>query len=78
MTPECLLASMTPLVCAKCRRPMVGHANEGPDAICSDCAFPAIAEARQAGARAVEESHFQSTGERVDAGTLLRRAIGME
>jgi hypothetical protein len=54
---------------------MVGYPG---DAECSDCAFPALKRASEAAARAVEEGHFQRTGERKTAGELLRRAIGIE
>lgn len=70
-----LTGSATSCVCKKCGCRMVGYPGDDE---CSDCAFPMLARASEAAARAVEEGHFQRTGERKTAGELMRRAIGIE
>ena len=45
---------------------------------CSDCAFPMLARASEAAAGAVEEAHFQRTGERKTCGEILRKSLGIE
>lgn len=73
---ELVAAPMARLICRSCRKPMAGYAHEGPDAQCSDCAFPEHARAMKSAAEAVERMHFGRTGEHVSCGELLRRSLG--
>ncbi len=75
--PELMSKTVTRLVCAKCGTPMTGYAEEGPEAECSDCAF-GFGPAMDRAARAVEQAHFERTGERRECGSLLREALGIE
>lgn len=62
-------------VCKHCGQKMVGYAGDDE---CSDCAFDGVlGRAREAAAKAVEESHFQRTGEQKSCGEILRRILRM-
>jgi hypothetical protein len=61
-------------VCKKCGQPMVGYPGDDE---CSDCAFPILKQASDAAARALEEAHYERTGERKTCGELLRKTLGM-
>ena len=69
-----LAGSASGCVCKKCGQPMVGYPGDDE---CSDCAFPMLKQASDAAARAVEEAHYERTGERKTCGELLRKTLGM-
>jgi hypothetical protein len=58
------------LTCKTCEEKMVGHIG---DEICSDCAFPALKQARISASRAVEEFYTERTGKQKTCGEILRR-----
>ena len=70
-----LADSATSCVCKKCGCRMVGYPGDDE---CIDCAYPMLARASEAAARAVVEDHFRRTGERKTSGEILRGSLGIE
>lgn len=60
-------------VCKTCKKEMVGYPG---DDICSDCAFPSLRKASEAGLKAVEEGYFKRTGKRKKGNEILRNVLG--
>lgn len=71
---ENIINNSTKCICKYCGCSMTGY--HGDDE-CYECAYPLLAKASAAARKAVEESHFERTGERKTAGELLRNALGM-
>ena len=66
---------MAQCICKKCGCSMVGYPGDDE---CSGCAYPILKKAREAAAKAVEDAHFERTGERKTCGELLRKDLGIE
>jgi hypothetical protein len=72
---ENLLQNSTHCVCKHCGCNMTGYPGDDE---CSDCAFGGVMGKASAAARkAVEEQHFQRTGEKKTAGEIFRSVLGM-
>lgn len=54
---------------------MVGYEGKVEDDICHECAYPVLAEASAAARKAVEESHFNRTGEHRTCGEIFRNEL---
>ncbi len=66
------------MVCNICKQDCVGFSTGDPaEDICSDCAFPMLKKASENALERISFSHYLETGEFVDGGDLMRRAIGM-
>lgn len=60
------------MICTKCGCECSGFATGNPvEDICSDCAFPALARASKAAAKAVVDDHFARTGEKKSFGEIF-------
>ena len=61
------------MICNKCGEECMGFpTGDSAEDICSDCAFPELARAAEAGRKAVEEQHFKRTGEQKSCGEIFR------
>ena len=70
-----LLENSVGCVCKHCGCQMTGYPGDDE---CSDCAFGGIlGRASEAARKAVEERHFQHTGEHKECGAIFRRMLGM-
>jgi len=61
------------MLCNKCGEECMGFPTGDPNEdICMDCAYPGLKEASNAAAIAVEEEHFNRTGEQKSCGEIFR------
>lgn len=73
-----ILTERKVMICTKCGCDCVGFPSGNPEEdICMECAFPILAEAAEAGSRAMEKAHFDQTGEKKTSGEILRKIIGI-